>query len=185
MRPATPPHEAESLGQAGPVRLPPICGDFNMRIDRNGTWYYQGSPIGRPALVKLFASVLRRDDAGVYWLTTPVENGRIEVEDVPFIAVELTRRGEGRVQTLSVRTNIDEIVEIGPEHPLVTRPTPGRGDAAPYVRVRANLEARLARPVYYHLVDLAEPDPNNPEIVGVWSSGAFYPIGATGGLAWS
>ncbi|MDX2221161.1 MAG: DUF1285 domain-containing protein [Rhodospirillaceae bacterium] len=177
MRPATPSHEAESRGPSGPERLPPLCGDFNMRIDRNGTWYYQGSPIGRVALVKLFATVLRRDDDGVYWLTTPVENGRIEVEDVPFIAVELTRHGQGHAQALGLRTNLDDTVEIGPEHPLVMRPTPGRGDAAPYVRVRANLEARLARAVYYQLVDLAEPDPANPKVLGVWSNRAFYPIG--------
>jgi hypothetical protein len=150
-----------------------------MRIDRNGTWFYQGSPIGRPALVKLFATVLRRDEEGVYWLTTPVENGRIEVEDAPFIAVELFRRGEGRSQVLSLRTNVDDVVEIGPEHPLIMRPTPGRGDSAPYVRVRGNLEARLARPVYYHLVELAEPDPANPETLGVWSNGTFYPIGTS------
>ena len=177
MRPATPQHEAESQRDKGKPRLPPICGDFNIRIDRNGTWYYQGSPIGRLAMVKLFATVLRRDEDGLYWLTTPVENGRIEVEDVPFIAVELLREGEGRQQVLRVRTNIDEIIAVGPDHPLRIGTAPGRDDSAPYVRVRGNLYARLARSVYYHLIELAEADDNDESMLGVWSSGQFFPIG--------
>src|ERR1044072_2409842 len=98
-------------GEGEPVRLPDLCGDFQMRIDRNGTWYYRGSPIGRAALVKLFSTVLRRDADGVHWLTTPVENGRIDVEDAPFIAVEMIAEGAGRDQVIRFRTN-----EIGRAH---------------------------------------------------------------------
>ncbi|MCB2108961.1 MAG: DUF1285 domain-containing protein [Rhodobacteraceae bacterium] len=185
MRPATPRHEAESRQDAKPdraeVRLPSICGDLDMRIDRQGTWYYQGSPIGRHALVKLFATVLRRDEDGAYWLTTPVENGRIEVEDVPFIAVELIRDGQGQAQILSFRTNVDDVVVLGPDHPLHIAHPKGQTDLAPYIRVRGKLDARLARPVYYHLVELAEPAEGDEDTLGVWSSGHFYPIGRING----
>ena len=92
------------------VPLPNLCGDFSMRIDRNGTWYYRGSPIGRHALVRLFSTVLRRDADGVYWLTTPVENGRIEVEDAPFIGVELSVEGVGQGRVIRIRTNVDDVV---------------------------------------------------------------------------
>jgi len=160
----------------GPERLPPICGDFNMRIDRNGTWYYQGSPIGRLALVKLFATALRRDETGQHWLTTPIENGRIEVEDAPFIAVEALVEGEGRGRVVRLRTNLDDVVPLDAAHPL--RVVYGAGaEPRPYVRVRGNLEARLARPVYYHLVDLGEPADDDPMVFGVWSSGQFFPLG--------
>jgi hypothetical protein len=162
---------------AGGERLPPVCGDFNMRIDRNGTWYYQGSPIGRLPLVKLFATVLRRDEDGVYWLTTPVENGRIEVEDAPFIALELLTEGLGRSRTVRFRTNVDDIVTLDPAHPLRVTFDPATGEPRPYVLVRGRLEARIARPVYYHLVEIAEPSPQDPATVGVWSHGAFFPLG--------
>lgn len=186
-RPAT---AATGGNQAFPVgKLPPICGDFHIRIDRNGTWYYQNSPIGRLALAKLFSTVLRRDEDGQYWLTTPVENGRIEVEDVPFVAVELMSEGEGRGRTVRFRTNLDDIVMLGPEHPMRMAPVAGNAEpaaydkgaeSAPYITVRRNLEARLARPVYYHLVELSEPAPDDESVLGIWSSGHFYPIGRTG-----
>ena len=182
MEPQTPPKSVNSpqdrpaaLGAAD--RLPDLCGDFNMRIDRNGTWYYQGSPIGRLALAKLFSTVLRRDDEGVYWLTTPVENGRIEVEDVPFVAVELSHQGKGRARVITFRTNLDDMVTLGPDHPLRMAPVKGEGEPAPYIVVRRNLEARLARSVYYHLVELSEPAPDDQTMLGVWSSGQFYPLG--------
>ena len=132
------------------------CGDFAMRIARDGTWYYQGSPIGRLPLVKLFATVLRRAPDGSYWLVTPVEQGRVEVEDVPFVAVELRCEGSGPGQQLALRTNLDEWVPLDAAHPLELRDQPD-GAQLPYIRVRDKLDARVARSVFYHLVELAEP----------------------------
>lgn len=156
------------------------CGEFAMRIDRAGDWYYEGTPIRRLPLVKLFASVLRRAEDGSYWLVTPVEQGRIEVEDVPFVAVELRREGAGRAQCLQLRTNLDEWVGIGEEHPL--RTVAGvDGARIPYVLVRGRLEARVARPVFYELVELAEPAPDGrADVIGVWSGGRFFPLGEVG-----
>jgi uncharacterized protein len=191
MGPETPVNEAKSpnshvtkppLGAAGPAsearqeRLPPICGDFNMRIDRNGTWFYQGSPIGRLALVKLFSTVLRRDDDGVYWLTTPAENGRIEVEDAPFMAVEAMVAGEGRQRKITFRTNVDDLVPLDAAHPLRVA-VDATGEPRPYIKVRGNLEARLVRAVYYQLVDLGEAAEDDEAVFGVWSSEQFFPLG--------
>lgn len=146
-----------------------VCGDIGLKIARDGTWYYQGSPIGRQPLVKLFATVLRREDDG-YYLVTPVEKVPIEVEGEPFIAVEMTREGEGADQRLSFRTNVDDVVTAGPEHRIGFRPEPGYGHA-PYVEVRDGLRAQLARPVYYELTELAV---DTDEGMGVWSGGAFF-----------
>lgn len=155
-----------------------VCGDFDIRIARDGTWFYHGSPIGRKALVKLFSTVLKREDDGTYVLETPVEKGRIAVEDVPFIAVELTASGAGSEQVLTLRTNLDEIVTIDSEHPLRVLHDPARGEPQPYVLVRDRLEARLARPVYYQLVDLGMERPDGEaNIYGVWSKGCFFPLG--------
>jgi hypothetical protein len=156
------------------------CGDFQMRIARDGTWYYQGTPIRRLELVKLFATVLRRGPDGRYWLVTPVEQGLIEVEDVPFVAVELRSEGEGEAQRLSLRTNLDQWVPVDEAHPLEMRPQPD-GAAAPYVRVRDSLDARISRSVFYHLVELAQPAPDGVDEVGVWSSGRFFPLGTVDG----
>ena len=156
------------------------CGDFQMRIARDGTWFYQGTPIRRLELVKLFATVLRRGPDGRYWLVTPVEQGLIEVEDVPFVAVELRSEGEGRGQVVQLRTNLDQWVVVGEAHPLEMRPQPD-GAAAPYVRVRDSLDARVSRSAFYHLVELAEPMPNGVDEVGVWSSGRFFPLGTVDG----
>lgn len=162
------------------MRLPDLCGDFQMRIDRNGTWYYRGSPIGRMALVKLFSTVLRRDADGAHWLTTPVENGRIEVEDAAFIAVEMTAEGMGREQVLRFRTNVDDIVTLDADHPLRVEESDS-GEPRPYIHVRGGLEARIARPVFYHLIERGEPDSSNPAKpgqFGVWSAGRFFALGA-------
>ena len=159
-----------------------ICGDFGLSIRRDGTWYYRGSPIGRMPLVKLFASVLRRDDAGDYWLITPAEKGRIEVEDVPFLAVAADIAGEGREQTVRLRTNLDEIVTVGRDHPLRVASDPMTGAPAPYVLVRDRLEARLARPVFYELVERGvERDEGGQRILGIWSGGEFFRLGALDG----
>jgi hypothetical protein len=172
------PSEAESQGtQPVPGKIPDICGDFNMRIDRNGQWYYQGSPIGRLALVKLFATVLRRDENGVHWLTTPVENGRIDVEDSAFIAVELLVEGEGPDQIIRFRTNVDDVVTLEAEHPLRIDHSSENGEPRPYIHVRKGLEARIARAVFYHLVEKGEPAPDNDGNFGVWSSGQFFVLG--------
>jgi hypothetical protein len=148
-----------------------------MRIDRNGTWYYRGSPIGRAALVKLFATVLRRDEEGVHWLTTPVENGRIEVEDAPFIAVEVIAEGAGPSQVIRFRTNVDDIVTLDAAHPLRVEEDSQSGEPRPYIHVRKGLEARIARPVFYHLVEYGEPAPSGDGGFGVWSAGQFYSLG--------
>ena len=150
-----------------------------MRIDRDGVWHYRGSPIGRMPLVRLFASVLRRADDGSYWLVTPAEQGRIEVEDVPFTAVEMRRSGSGREQAVSFRTNLDQWVPLDVEHPLRTAPDAG-GAEVPYLLVRDRLEARLARPVYYELVEIAEPQDGLGGFYGVWSGGRFWPLGSGG-----
>jgi uncharacterized protein len=151
-----------------------------MRIARDGTWLYRGSPIGRIKLVKLFASVLRREPDSSYWLVTPAERGRIEVEDVPFLAVALTAQGEGQQQRLIFRTNLDDIVTAGSDHPLRVE-TATSGEPAPYILVRDGLEARLSRPVFYDLVELGKVEPiENSSQFGVWSQGRFFRLGETG-----
>jgi uncharacterized protein len=149
--------------------------DLGLRIASDGEWLYRGSPIRRIELVKLFASVLRRQKDG-YWLITPVERGRIAVEDAPFVAIELNRIGQGTLQQLRLRTNLDEWVTIGPRHPIRLRRPAGvviDSGPAPYVEVRDGLEARLARQVYYELVDLAE---ERRGCIGVWSNGHFFAL---------
>jgi hypothetical protein len=161
---------------------------YDIRIARDGTWFYHGSPIGRIALVKLFSTVLRRDDAGDFWLITPAERGRIRVDDAPFVAVELKAEGEGEARTLSFRTNIDDWVTAGPDHPIRVAyadgpgaESPGgelSGTPAPYILVRERLEARIGRAVFYELVGLAEErrTPQGTEL-GVWSEQTFFPLG--------
>ncbi len=157
----------------------PSCGDFDFRIARDGTWFYRGSPIGRKPLVRLFSTVLRRENDGSYWLVTPVERGRITVDDAPFVAVELKAEGTGREQVLSFRTNVEDWVSADAEHPI--RVEQGQdGAPSPYVRVRGALDALIARPVFYQLVDIAESrvGPRGEEL-GVWSSGIYFPLGQT------
>jgi hypothetical protein len=159
-------------------RLPIDCGDFDIRIGVDGTWYYRGSPIGRKPLVRLFASVLSRDEAGVYWLTTPVERGRVTVDDAPFMAVEVTTQGSGRDQILTLRTNLDHEVELGPEHPIRIAHDPVTGEPRPYIVVKDRLEARILRSVYYHLVELGgEESIGDKPMFGVWSRNTFWPLG--------
>lgn len=149
-----------------------------MRIARDGTWYYGGSPIGRKEMVCLFASVLHRDDQGDYWLVTPAEMARIQVEDVPFMAVELAVCGQGPEQSLGFRTNMDEWVIAGPEHPLRVETDGVTGEPSPYILVRDGLEARLTRSVFYELVGRGiEQSHNGEDVFGVWSEGLFFPIG--------
>jgi hypothetical protein len=155
-----------------------FCGDFDMRIARDGTWYHQGSPIRRKPLVKLFASVLRRDDEGIYWLQTPVERGRILVEDAPFTAVELAAAGKGRDQRISFRTNLDDWVVMDEGHPIRIAVNPESREPRPYILVRDRLEALILRPVYYQLMELAvEQVVAEDGRVGVWSDGVFFDLG--------
>ena len=152
---------------------------YHMRIDRDGVWHHEGRPIARKALVKLFASVLRRDDDGGHWLVTPVEHGRIEVEDAPFVIVALEADGAGRDQTLRARTNLDDWVTIGPDHPLTMHfPKDGQSDVPlPYVDVSAGLEGRLLRSAYYQLVELGDSHSMDGVLrYGVWSQGCFFPL---------
>ena len=169
---------------ADPGPDPPAAGAalgwLGLRILHDGTWLYHGSPIQRIELVKLFSSVLRREADGSFWLVTPVERGRVEVDDAPFVAVELAAAGVGADQTLRVRTNVDEWLALGPRHPLRLRRAKGQAADAgpvPYVEVRAGLEARLARPIYYELVEHGEPCRHGgTQRFGVWSGGVFFPL---------
>ncbi|HEX2448755.1 MAG TPA: DUF1285 domain-containing protein [Methyloceanibacter sp.] len=167
---------AKGRGKRPSAALPKLnlCGDIGLKIARDGTWYYQGGPIARKPLVKLFASVLRLEEDGKYYLVTPVEKVTIEVEDLPFVAVEMRREGEGRTQALRFRSNVDDEATAGPEHALGFEPGPN-GRFTPYVVMRRGLKARLARPVYYELAALAVEGPGSQGL-GVWSGGKFFPF---------
>lgn len=154
-----------------------VCGDIGLKIGNDGTWYYEGSPIERKPLVKLFASVLRREDDGSYFLVTPVEKVPIEVEGLPFVAVEMSREREGQHQMLAFRTNVDDVVTADGEHPLGFEAT-ASGLPVPYLEVRKGLRARLARSVYYELAALAVEGPGDG--LGVWSGGEFFAFPAPG-----
>jgi hypothetical protein len=154
-----------------------VCPDIGLKIARDGTWSYQGSPIARKPLVKLFASVLRKEGDG-YFLVTPAEKVPIAVEGTPFVAVEMRREGEGAAQRLSFRTNVDDLVLADREHPIGFE-RDERGEVVPFIVVRDGLTARLARPVYYELAALAlESGGGEP---GVWSGGSFFPFPAEAG----
>jgi hypothetical protein len=162
-------------------KLPPVerwnpghCGDSGMRIARDGTWFHEGSPIGRQAMVRLFSTILRREPDGRFVLVTPVEKLDIEVEDAPFVAVELKSEGTGRERSLAFRLNTGDLVVAGPDHPL--RFQAGDDGPHPYVTVRGGLEALIARPVYYELAELALAEGAEP--LGLWSGGAFFPMDA-------
>ncbi len=163
-----------------------LCGDFDIRIDSEGMWFYHGSPIGRKNLIKLFASVLSVDGEGKYWLITPAEKGEIIVEDVPFMAVEMTAQGTNEDITLTFRTNIDDEIIADHLHPIRVEIDPITEEPSPYIMVRDGLEARLTRAVYYQMVDLGVEmtikigdgkDAYKEKIFGVWSSGQFFQIG--------
>lgn len=165
---------------SAPRALPPVhlwrpshCGEIDIRILRDGTWLHEGAPIARERLVRLFSTVLRRDPDGFH-LVTPAEKLRITVDDAPFVAVRVDRVGEA----LRFLTNVGDAVEAGPEHALRVAVDDATGEPAPYLHVRRGLEARLARPVFYELADMAVP--RNGEL-GVESGGAWFPLGAEAG----
>lgn len=162
-----------------PVHLwnPDFCGDIDMRIARDGTWYYLGTPIGRKPMVRLFSTIIRRDGDD-YFLITPVEKVGIQVEDAPFVAVTLQVEGEGEAQVLRFTTNVEDEVVAGSEHPIRVEIDPVTFEPSPYILVRRNLEALIHRNVFYQLVELAvEREIDGEPWLGVWSGGEFYPIG--------
>ena len=153
---------------------PPFCGDLDMRIAADGTWYYLKSPIGRPALVKLFASVLKREGEK-YFLVTPVEKCGITVDDAPFLAVELNAEETSAGRLLNFRTNVDDWVACGPEHPLRFEPEAGTGGLKPYLHVRRDLWAKVTRALFFDLVELGEErQVEGRAMFGVSSMGAFF-----------
>lgn len=181
-----PPPDLTGLGLAEIVRLveeqrlPPVdkwnpthCGHSNMRIARDGSWFHEGSPIGRAAMVRLFANILRREPDGRFVLVTPVEKLDIVVEDAPFVAVELSSEGEGPARSLAFRLNTGELVIAGPDHPL--RVEARANGPHPYLAVRPGLDAAVARPVYYELAAIALSEADDPP--GVWSAGEFFALG--------
>jgi len=171
---------AELAALLGKGKLPPVhlwnpahCGTSEMRIAADGTWFHQGSPIGRKELVKLFSTILRREPDGSHVLVTPVEKLDIVVDDAPFIAVEATSEGAGSDRRVIFRLNTDDLVACGPENQLRIE-TAADGTPRPYLHVRAGLEALVNRPVFYQLADLALDEGATPP--GLWSGGAFFPF---------
>jgi hypothetical protein len=152
---------------------PAYCGEAGFEILRDGTWKHEGTRITRESLVKLFASILRKDEDGLTYLVTPVEKIRVDVEDAPFVAIRIDRHGEGEAQTILVTTNVGDVVSVGSEHPL--RVTQVGDEPRPYVLVRGRLEARILRAPFYELVEWAERRDGK---LGVWSGGMWWELGA-------
>lgn len=180
--------DAESLAKAAkaatkkgglpPVHLwnPPYCGELDIRIARDGTWFYLGTPIGRKPLVRLFSTILKLEE-GKYYLVTPVEKVGIRVDDAPFVAVDFTAEGEGRAQRLTFETNVEDLVVAGPEHPIRVVRDAATGEPAPYVMIRAGLEALIDRKSFYRLVEIgAHEEWEGESWFGLWSDGAFFPV---------
>jgi uncharacterized protein len=169
---------AAKTGKLPPVHLwnPPFCGDLDMRIRRDGTWFYQGTPIGRPAMVRLFSTILKRE-GGRYFLVTPVEKVGITVDDAPFVAVDVSSSGEGSARVLTFVTNVGDSVTAGAGHAIRVERDPDTGEPAPYVHIRAGLEALIDRKTFYRLVDLGEhADHAGTRWFGLWSGGQFWPM---------
>jgi uncharacterized protein len=153
---------------------PPFCGDLDMRIAGDGTWFYMKTPIGRPALVKLFASVLKREGDS-YFLVTPVEKCGITVDDAPFLAVELNVENGAAGRVLHFRTNVDDWVECGPQHALRFEPEAGTGGLKPYLHVRRDLWAKVTRALFFDLVEIGEErEVDGKAMFGVSSMGVFF-----------
>ena len=151
---------------------PPFCGDLDMQIRRDGTWFYEGTPIGRPELVKLFSTILWRE-GDKYFLVTPVEKVGLQVDDAPFVAVDFDVTGEGEEQVLTFTTNVDDQAKAGEAHPIRVVRDPETGEPSPYVLIRRNLEALIDRKSFYRLVELGV---HHEGWFGVWSGGAFFQI---------
>jgi len=169
---------AASKGGLPPVHLwnPPFCGDLDIRIARDGTWFYLGTPIGRKPLVRLFSTILKREGER-YFLVTPVEKVGITVEDAPFVAVDFDVEGTGRDQAITFHTNVGDSVCAGPQTPIRVVRDEVSGEPSPYVMVRGGMEALIDRKSFYRLVDLGEAAPHDgAQWFGVWSSVQFFPI---------
>ena len=169
---------AEGLGRHPPVERwnPPFCGDLDMEIRRDGTWFYLGTPIGRHALVKLFSSIIRRDGDD-YFLVTPVEKVGIRVVDAPFVAVDANATGTGRTQSITFTTNVEDEVTAGPDHPIRVTRDPETGEPSPYVLIRRNLEALIDRKTFYRLIELGAHEQHEGQSwFGLWSGGEFFPV---------
>jgi hypothetical protein len=171
---------AKSAGGRGGAPVdqwnPPHCGSIDMRIAADGTWFYQGTPIGRKALVQLFASVLRKDP-DEYVLVTPVERVTIDVEDAPFLAIEMAVQGEGRDQVIAFRTNVEDSVTVDADHPLRFETEERTDGLKPYVRVRGGLEALVKRALFFDLAELGTCEMHeSQDWFGVWSAGQFFPM---------
>lgn len=169
-----------ALGRALPpldTWTPARCGDIDIRIAADGTWFHEGRPIRRPELVRLFSTLLVRDGDG-FCLLTPVEKLRIAVDDAPFVAALLRCEGDGDGRRLIFTTTVGDEVVAGPDHPIRVETGRGRGEPAPYVHVRNGLEAKLARPVFYELAEMAIADAGEGDgCLGVWSDGVFFSLG--------
>lgn len=157
-----------------PVHLwnPPFCGDLDIRIARDGTWFYLGTPIGRPELVRLFSSILKKED-GKYYLVTPVEKVGITVDDAPFVAVDFEATGTGQAQSLEFHTHVGDTATAGADHPIRVVRDPETGEPSPYVLIRADLEALIDRKSFYRLVELGA---HHEGWFGLWSGGHFFPV---------
>jgi hypothetical protein len=161
-----------------PVHLwnPPFCGDIDMRIARDGTWFYLGTPIGRAPLVKLFSTILKREGDD-YFLVTPVEKVGIKVDDAPLLAIDFDAEGTGQDQTLTFWTKTEDQATLGPNHPLRVERDPETGEPSPYILIRANLWALIDRKSFYRLVDLGCHHRHDGQMwFGLWSSGQFFPV---------
>jgi hypothetical protein len=160
---------------------PEFCGEIDIVISRDGTWWHEGSKITRKGMVELFASVLRKDEDGVTYLVTPAEKLSITVERAHFIAVRVDAKGKGKTQRLFFTTNLGDVVEAGKDTPIRVETDPVTGEPDPYVGVWGRLEAALSRPVFYELVNLAvERETDNGPQLGVWAGGVFFPLGPAG-----
>ena len=171
--------EASAKAAASKKGLPPVHlwdpsfqGDIDMRIARDGTWYHEGGAINRPELVRLFSTILRKDD-DKYFLVTPVEKVGITVEDAPFVAVDFEAAGTGQTQSLCFETNVGDHVIAGPDHPIRVERDPETGEPSPYLNVRSNLEALIDRKSFYRLVEICT---HHNAWFGLWSSGAFFGV---------
>lgn len=178
---------AKEAGKRGlpPVHLwnPPFCGDIDMEIRRDGTWFYLGTPIGRAPLVRLFSTILKRE-GDAYFLVTPVEKVGIRVVDAPFVAVDAEVTGKGRDQTIAFTTNVGDTVTAGPDHPIRVERDTVTGEPSPYVMVRADLWALIDRKTFYRLVEVGQHRQDDGESwFGLWSGGAFFPVIPSADLA--
>ena len=174
---------ASAVRRAAPRGLPPVekwnppfCGDLDMRIARDGTWFYNGSPIGRKPLVRLFSSIIKREGED-YFLVTPVEKVGIQVEDAPFVATDFTVQGDGRDATVTFTTHVGDTAAAGEAHPIRVTRDRATGEPSPYVLIRRNLEALIDRKSFYRLVDMGLPhEVEGTDWFGLWSGGVFFPF---------